>query len=171
VSYRRVRWSDVDLNDLAALSDVLESILEGAAAADSTRVAETVLEDLEAFIEKSPPLLEGTRALDDVARRAKPPLRRAIIEKSLEAIEAASSEYAVLMKDVVRIRAEMDKQAATLRLTKAHCAVDALAHAVRAVEDLDKVLAAESDDALRARLLEGMKALEGLKKLIERQEG
>lgn len=124
---------------------------------------------LRMFVQKSRPNTPEVLELDHLASEAQQALSEQIAADAIGRIEARTTEILLLAKRVEQVARKAEADAASLRLERAHAAVDALTGAVRALNDFDEVLKDGTDDELAARVKEILAAAKKLRDSIDRK--
>jgi hypothetical protein len=137
---------------------------------DSNPKRKSVCKKLLKFVDDTDSAIDGTADLDDLAIETHDVLSLEWVDSSVGEIERRNAELRAIAKQVERVSAEVEKSSAVNRLTKATAAIDALQDVSDALRDLDDVLKDGDDDELRAKLTDALKAVEGLKKLVEKNK-
>lgn len=117
---------------------------------DDARLA--VAARLNRFVLESSPNTDAILALDALASAAARELSLAVVGDAVERIAGRTAALRSIAKQLDAVVARAEQAAASIRLEKAHRVIDAFTEAVRAVDDLDRVLARGADDRLRERL-------------------
>ncbi|HSE92461.1 MAG TPA: hypothetical protein VLF19_04075 [Methylomirabilota bacterium] len=104
------------------------------------------------FVLESVPNTDAIRALDELATAAAHELSVAVVEGAIERISHRTAALHSITKRLEAVSLQAEQAAASIRLAKAHRVIDAFTEAVRAVDDLDAVLADGTDEQLRKRL-------------------
>ena len=143
------------IKDLAGWQAKLKELLAVAEKAsskndDAARLA--VASRLNQFVLESSPNTDEIVALDQLATNAARELSIDVVGGAVDRITARTAQLRAITKQLDAVTAKAEQAAASIRLEKAHRVIDAFTEAVRAVDDLDKVLEDGEDDDLRKRL-------------------
>ena len=141
-----------DLEGWQAKLKELLAAAEKASTKNDDDVRITVAGRLNDFVLASSPNTEEIIALDQLATKAASELSLAAVGDAVDRIAARTARLRAITKQLDAVTAKAEQAAASLRLEKAHRVIDAFTEAVRAVDDLDKVLEDGTDDHLRKRL-------------------
>ena len=152
----------------AKLEELLEEGRKASAANDDDARLETCSQ-LRMFVQKSRPNTPEILELDGIASEAQQALSTQVASDAVGRIEARTTEILLLAKMVEQVAIKAESDAATLRLDKAHAAVDAITQASRALTDFDTVLQEGTDEELAARVKEILASLKKLRDAIEKK--
>jgi hypothetical protein len=162
------------INDLAGWQAKLKELLAAAEKAaskndDDARIA--VAKRLNQFVLESSPNTDEIIKLDELATNAAQALSLDVVGDAVARIAARTVELRKITKQLDAVTARAEETAASIRLEKAHRVIDAFTQAVRAVDDLDKVLEDGTDDQLRKRLTKLTTALVDLRGELDETAG
>jgi hypothetical protein len=162
------------IKDLAGWRAKLKELLAAAEKAsgkndDDARLS--VASRLNQFVLESSPNTDEIVALDQLATAAARELSLDVVGGAVERIAARTARLRAIAKQLDALTAKVEQAAASIRLEKAHRAIDAFTEAVRAVDDLDKVLEDGSDDDLRKRLAKLAASLVDLRDQLDETAG
>jgi hypothetical protein len=107
---------------------------------------------LNTFVLESAPNTDEIRALDELASEAARELSTAVVGTAVDRISRRTAALRSITKKLEAVSLQAEQATASIRLEKAHRVIDAFTEAVRAVDDLDTVLAEGTDEQLRKRL-------------------
>ena len=141
-----------DLDGWQAKLKELLTAAEKASARNDDNERLAVAARLNRFVLESSPNTDEIVALDQLATTAARELSLDVVGDALDRIAARTARLRAITKQLDAVTARAEQAAASLRLEKAHRVIDAFTEAVRAVDDLDKVLEDGTDDQLRKRL-------------------
>jgi hypothetical protein len=159
------------LTTSAQWSAKLKELLQ--AADDATRKDDddariSVAGRLNRFVLESAPNTPEIIALDDLALDAARALSTEMVGGAVDRIAARTAMLRSIAKHLDVVTGEAEQAAASIRLDKVHRVVDALTGALRAVDDLDPVLRAGTDQELRVRLTSLADAMRSIRDSIDR---
>jgi hypothetical protein len=143
------------IRDRAGWEAKLRELLAAAEKASSTNDDDArlaVASRLNRFVLESSPNTDEILALDALASAAARELSLVVVGAAVERIAKRTAALRSIAKQLDAVVARAEQAAASIRLEKAHRVIDAFTQAVRAVDDLQRVLAHGSDDQLRQRL-------------------
>ena len=149
----------------------LEELLKAAEEAtrkDDDDARLSVATRLNRFVLESAPNTPEIVALDDLALDAARALSTEMVGGAVDRIGARTATLRSIAKHLDAVAGEAEEAAASLRLEKVHRVVDALTGALRAVDDLDRVLRSGTDQELRARLTTLADAMKSVRDSIDR---
>jgi hypothetical protein len=160
-----------DLDGWQAKLKELLTAAEKASARNNDDERLAVAARLNRFVLESSPNTEEIVALDELATTAARELSLDVVGDALDRITARTARLRAITKQLDAVTARAEAAAASLRLEKAHRVIDAFTEAVRAVDDLDKVLEDGTDDQLRKRLSKLTTSLVALRDELDETAG
>ncbi|MGH7390523.1 MAG: hypothetical protein ACREM3_13855 [Candidatus Rokuibacteriota bacterium] len=143
------------IKNLAGWRAKLKELLAAAEKASSRNDDDdrlSVATRLNNFVLESVPNTDAIRDLDELASAAARELSVAVVAGAVDRISGRTAALRSIAKRLEAVSLQAEQAAASIRLEKAHRVIDALTEAVRAVDDLDTVLADGTDEQLRKRL-------------------
>ena len=160
-----------DLDGWQAKLKELLAAAEKASAKDDDDARLAVASRLNQFVLESSPNTDEIIALDQLATNAARELSLDVVSGAVDRIAARTARLRAITKQLDAVTAKAEQAASSLRLEKAHRVIDAFTEAVRAVDDLDKVLEDGTDDQLRKRLEKLTTSLVGLRDELDETAG
>lgn len=167
---KKINWDTIE--GLDAWQGTLESLLEQAKVASADNDQNELLaisNALNTFVKKSFPNSPEIMALDDVAVVASQAMSEQVADTAVMQITARTTQLTALAKQLDHLASVAADEASTLRLTKAHAAVDALTDAVRTVDGLEGAFADASDDELRGKIKDLASSMRKMRDLLEKK--
>jgi hypothetical protein len=150
------------------LEDLLDEGRKASAADDDESRLE-LCSRLRMFVQKSRPNTPEVLDLDRIASEATRTLSLDVAEGAVDRIEARTAELIVLGKTLQQVAAQAESDAASLRLEKAHAAIDAIIGVQRALDDFDSILQSGTDEEIGGRIKEVLGILKKLRDTIEKK--
>ena len=160
-----------DLDGWQAKLKELLAVAEKASAKNNDDDRLAVAARLNQFVLESSPNTEEIVALDQLATSAARELSLDVVGGAVDRIAARTARLRAITKQLDAVTAKAEEVAASIRLEKAHRVIDAFTEAVRAVDDLDKVLEDGTDDQLRKRLAKLTSSLIDLRDELDNAAG
>jgi hypothetical protein len=167
---KKINWDALDTYD--SWKDTLESLLDQAKSASASNNQTELIaisNALNTFVKKSFPNTPEIMALDEIAVQASQAMSEEVADAALMQISARTTRLTALAKHIERLASVAADDAASIRLEKAHAAVDALTHAMRTIDGLDDAFAEASDDELRAKIKDLATAMKKIRDAIEKK--
>lgn len=167
---KKINWDALDAYD--SWKDTLETLLDQAKSAsaenDQTELI-AISNALNTFVKKSFPNTPEIMALDEVAVQASQAMSEQVADAAVMQISARTTQLTALAKHLEHLATVAADEAASIRLEKAHAAVDALTHAMRTIDGLDDAFTEASDEELRAKIKDLASTMKKMRDAIEKK--
>lgn len=163
---KAIKWTSIQgvAGWRTTLEDLLSQARKASTEADDIELLK-IVEALNTFVDQSFPNTPEIRALDEIALEAVESMTEQIATGAVARIAARTMRLTGLAKRIQEVADRVQKDAAAVRLKKAHAAVDAVLGASRAIQGLGQALG-EGDADLQEKIKAILKELEKFGALV-----